>query len=292
LKEWEAALAETRLRVADIRAKYAGEVPSSPGPHPPVEKFPRIEDALALAMPWAENLYHEARAQLAQAEGRKLDALVYYQTILRAKPSSGEVDYSKMSEDPTIIAKADELWRQLGGTADTWQMWQTPQTPSASPSIDSLIFPADNNWLSTSHALIDFTLPDRNRRKWTLADIKGKTTFINVWATWCPSRREELPQVQALYDKLSGRKDVQVITLNTDDEKLLVEPFLKEYGYTFPVIYAKDLWDSLIVPTGGTSIPQCWISDSSGVIRLKLLDSDWPAEKWLRETLTAMDKVH
>jgi|TARA_B110000908_G_scaffold169530_1_gene226859 thiol-disulfide isomerase/thioredoxin len=49
----------------------------------------------------------------------------------------------------------------------------------------------------------------------TLADFEGKYVLLNIWATWCPPCRKELPDLQGLQQKLGGDQ-FQVIALSTD----------------------------------------------------------------------------
>ena len=46
----------------------------------------------------------------------------------------------------------------------------------------------------------DFTLTDQFGNTHTLEDYRGKTIFLNFWATWCPPCRAEMPDIQALYE--------------------------------------------------------------------------------------------
>ena len=48
----------------------------------------------------------------------------------------------------------------------------------------------------------DFTLLDLQGKPWHLRDLKGKVVLVNFWATWCPPCRKEMPDLQALYDKI------------------------------------------------------------------------------------------
>ena len=95
------------------------------------------------------------------------------------------------------------------------------------------------SWDTKNTALNAFELTDLQGRNWSLADLKGKVAFINVWATWCGPCREELPYVQKLTKQLKGRNDVVVLTLNTDEEVGKVEPFMKENKYPSRYFWAR-----------------------------------------------------
>ena len=75
-----------------------------------------------------------------------------------------------------------------------------------------------------------------------------------------------LPHLQELYEKLKGRDDIRIITFNTDDNPGLIEPFLKEKKFTFPVLPAQALVDK-IVPS--LSIPRNWIVNRDNVMKLE-----------------------
>ena len=125
------------------------------------------------------------------------------------------------------------------------------------------------SWDSKNTPLAAFELTDLQGRNWSLADLKGKVAFINVWATWCGPCREELPYVQKLSEQLKGRNDVLVLTLNTDEEVGKVEPFMKEKKFTFPVLLGQAYADG----NGVNSIPRNWASVLMVSWRLKGLVS-------------------
>jgi len=68
---------------------------------------------------------------------------------------------------------------------------------------------------------------------------------------------------QKLFNKVRERKDLVVITLNTDENPGLILPFLHEKAYTFPVL-AADAYVHKLVPE--LSIPRNWIVDPNGVL--------------------------
>lgn len=89
----------------------------------------------------------------------------------------------------------------------------------------------------------DFTLTDQYGNTHTLSDYKGKVVFLNFWATWCPPCREEMPDIQALYEEYSASEDSEVVILGIaapgsvdDRDEEGVRAFLSENGYTYPVV--------------------------------------------------------
>ena len=66
--------------------------------------------------------------------------------------------------------------------------------------------------------------------------FKGKTIFINLWATWCGPCRVEMSSIQELYDQVDRNKVAFVmLSLDAPTHTKKVETFVKEKQYTFPV---------------------------------------------------------
>ncbi len=66
--------------------------------------------------------------------------------------------------------------------------------------------------------------------KVTMADFKGKTVLLNLWATWCIPCRKEMPALNQLQADLGG-KDFEVVAVNIDTQgPERVEKFLAETG--------------------------------------------------------------
>lgn len=116
-------------------------------------------------------------------------------------------------------------------------------------------------------AAIDFTLHDQYGKEHSLSDYKGKTIFLNFWATWCPPCKAEMPDIQKLYE--SYGKDGEVVILGvaapdfgneTDEDG--IKAFLKENGYTYPVLM--DTTGELFMQYGITSYPTTFMIDKEG----------------------------
>ena len=69
----------------------------------------------------------------------------------------------------------------------------------------------------------------------TLADFRGRTVLVNLWATWCVPCRKEMPSLDRLQAKLGG-PDFQVVAVNVDTAKLdRPKQFLADAGVTLPL---------------------------------------------------------
>jgi thiol-disulfide isomerase/thioredoxin len=79
---------------------------------------------------------------------------------------------------------------------------------------------------------------DDSRASRTLADWRGKTVLLNLWATWCVPCRKEMPALDALQAKLGGR-GFDVVAVNIDTRNLdKPKAWLKEVGITGLSYYA------------------------------------------------------
>jgi hypothetical protein len=94
-----------------------------------------------------------------------------------------------------------------------------------------------------------------------------------------------LPRFQKLYEKYKNRSDVLFLSMNMDENPGLVEPFMKEHKLTFPVVPAYAyIHDSLHI----FGIPQNWIVDGTGTVRLKGIGYD-ATEKWEQGMTSAIE---
>jgi thiol-disulfide isomerase/thioredoxin len=77
-------------------------------------------------------------------------------------------------------------------------------------------------------AEISFLGPDGGPR--TLANFKGKTVLLNLWATWCVPCRQEMPALDRL-QKIAGSDKFEVVAINIDTSRLdRPKAFLQEIG--------------------------------------------------------------
>ena len=79
----------------------------------------------------------------------------------------------------------------------------------------------------------DFTVKGIDGTRINLARFRGKAVFINVFATWCPPCKEELPQIVASYPKYSDK--IVFLGLDEQEEAGQVTPFVKQFHIAFQV---------------------------------------------------------
>lgn len=114
----------------------------------------------------------------------------------------------------------------------------------------------------------DFTLMDQYGNEHTLSDYKGKTVFLNFWATWCPPCRAEMPDIQALYEKYGGNKEDLVVlgvagpNQGQEGDTEHIKKFLTDSGYTFPVVM--DETGNSFISYGISAFPTTFMIDKDG----------------------------
>ena len=89
---------------------------------------------------------------------------------------------------------------------------------------------------SNSAKAPDFNLKDQYGVIHSLENYKGKVIFLNFWATWCPPCKKEMPDIENIYKEYGeNKKDVVILGVNSEKENE-VKKFLKDKGYTFPIV--------------------------------------------------------
>lgn len=134
-----------------------------------------------------------------------------------------------------------------------------------------------------------FTLPGLDGRNVNLADYKGKVVFLNIWATWCPPCREEMPSIEKLYQELKG-EEFEILAASVDlSGAEAVAPFMKRYGLTFPALL--DTKGEVQHLYGTTGIPETFIINRDGVIeKIVVGPLDWSSPAVVRFFRTLLRK--
>lgn len=103
----------------------------------------------------------------------------------------------------------------------------------------------DNSTKNNKIAAPDFSLVDQYGKTHRLSDYKGKTVFLNFWATWCPPCKAELPHIEEVYKEYKNNTQNVIIlgvtapNLGREGSEEYIKNFLDNGGYNFPVMFDK-----------------------------------------------------
>ena len=117
--------------------------------------------------------------------------------------------------------------------------------------------------------------------KTSLADFRGRTVLLNLWASWCAPCVEEMPSLSALQQALGG-DDFVVLTVNMDRAKADAQAFLDKAGISNLPLYRDTsfaLAQKLTVPGAPSGLPLTILYDKSGREQARLSGgADWNSE--------------
>ncbi|MBA4157173.1 MAG: TlpA family protein disulfide reductase [Gemmatimonadetes bacterium] len=119
-----------------------------------------------------------------------------------------------------------------------------------------------------------------------LEDLVGQVVLLNVWATWCPPCREEMPSMQRLHERFAS-DGLRVVAVSIDAAPGTASPgsppggdvgaFVQQHALSF------DVW---LDPAGSiqrtyrtTGVPESFVIDRDGSIVKKVIGAtDWDSE--------------
>lgn len=135
------------------------------------------------------------------------------------------------------------------------------ETANASAStVDFSTVPSKVNYPAP-----DLSLTDLDGKPVSLVDYRGQVVLVNLWATWCPPCREEMPTLVDFYNKYRSLGFV-LIAIDQGETAELVKPFVTEFALPFPV------WldmESLAGREFNTmNLPSSYVIDRDGQVRL------------------------
>lgn len=111
----------------------------------------------------------------------------------------------------------------------------------------------------------DFTLPDMDDNKHSLADYRGKVVMLNFWATWCPPCRREMPSMDAVYQSLKD-EGLMVLAVNEWEPADHVFAFMGQLSVfpEFPILF--DASGSVAEAYAVSGLPTTLVIDAQGMV--------------------------
>jgi peroxiredoxin len=112
----------------------------------------------------------------------------------------------------------------------------------------------------------DFSLNTLEGQQITLSELQGDPIIVNLWASWCPPCRAEMPAIQKVYDQNQAR-GLQVLAVNMtyQDSETAAEAFVQEYELSFPVLL--DMTGMVGNGYQMRALPSTYFIDREGIIQ-------------------------
>jgi cytochrome c biogenesis protein CcdA/peroxiredoxin len=131
------------------------------------------------------------------------------------------------------------------------------------------IFPLPENYddipvgLEIGNRAPDFTLQTLDGRTVSLADLRGKAVILNFWATWCGPCRNEMPNIEQVY-QLEKERGLVVLAVDFLEPADSVQAFVDELNLTLPIGLDLDgtVNDLYRIP----AYPTSYFIDGNGII--------------------------
>ena len=134
------------------------------------------------------------------------------------------------------------------------------QAPALEPSLK------DGNIISIDFETNALQFTDLDNKMFSIQDFKGKTLFINYWATWCNPCLAEMPSMADLYERYSSNDAIVFLYLSREELKTIQEYIPKDESLQKLPIYKVVTDDEFFATTG---IPTTFIINSSGDLIVK-----------------------
>ena len=115
------------------------------------------------------------------------------------------------------------------------------------------------------------SLEDLNGDLVSLSDYRGKVVLVNLWATWCPWCRQEIPELIDLSARYTDQGFVVLGVAIDDEGKEVVAPDAEAMGMNYPVLVDPGAISSLKAgwPLSG-ALPQSFLIDCRGHVRASM----------------------
>jgi thiol-disulfide isomerase/thioredoxin len=107
----------------------------------------------------------------------------------------------------------------------------------------------------------DFTFrPMQGKGSIRLASLKGKVVLLDLWASWCPPCREELPLLDELAQRLRG-EGVEIIAVSVDEDRAAADEFVRQRSrWHLTMVHDPSVAEALNPPT----MPSSYMIDARG----------------------------
>lgn len=158
---------------------------------------------------------------------------------------------STTSQEPEEISQEDEIELDDQASEET----EETQKESSETENESSIDLAKFEFIDGKEEVIDIT------------DNIGRPMVVNMWATWCPPCREEMPAFQKAWEDHKEEVDffmVNALHSKPGENKEAVDRFVEKHKLTLPIYYDLDL--ATMIEVQATFLPTTLFINKEGEI--------------------------
>ncbi len=222
----------------------------------------KMEEAVSLAkkayavVPTSESA-REIGRWLARL-GKEEEAIPYIaDAFVLADPKSSDADRASDRK------RMGELYRKLKGSEKGLGdliLEAYDRTSLQMAERKSKLGQSDPNIEASS--VLDFTLSGLKGDKLRLESFKGKAVVFDFWATWCGPCRAQHPLYEEVKQRYRMNSDVAFVSVDTDENRALVAPFVKDQKWSQSIYFE----DGLVRKLDINSIPTTVVLNRHGEI--------------------------
>jgi len=121
---------------------------------------------------------------------------------------------------------------------------------------------------------VDFVSNDFSGKPVHLSDYRGKVVLVNLWASWCPPCRAEMPDLIKYYNDHQA-DGLVLLSVNSQDNASSAQQFIRETQMTFPVLFDPNGNVGQVFRTDG--LPDTFLIDRAGNLRFSWTGQISPA---------------
>ena len=131
-------------------------------------------------------------------------------------------------------------------------------------AVFAILAASASSAIAPATAAPDFTLHAMGGPNLRLKEQRGRVVMVNFWATWCGPCRQEMPQLNRLYEKYKS-SGFMLLGVNVDDDASKAAEVAAKLGVTFPVLLDTDKTVSKLYDL--STMPSTVIIDRDGKVR-------------------------
>ncbi len=135
----------------------------------------------------------------------------------------------------------------------------------------------------------DITLTDRYDKQIQLSSLKGKFTYIDVWATWCGPCKQEIPFMEKMVERFKGNDKVQFISISVDENVKAWKDMINKDNPQWPQYNVnKETAKKFMGDWGISGIPRFIMIDKNG--NIFAADASRPSDERTAQTIEEQTK--